>query len=95
MTNITNILNGDTGRFEMTCDGQPAGKMDYMKTSDDKITITHTEVNGEFGGKGLGGKLVETAVDYAMENNLKIVPACSFARHILEKDASYKDVLAI
>lgn len=93
MNNITNNINGEKGRFEINFEGEPAGLMEYTKDSDSQITITHTEVDEAFGGKGLGGLLVKAAVDYAKENNLKIRPACSFAKHVLEKDNQYRDVL--
>lgn len=94
MTEITHHRDGDKGRFELTFEGKPAGKMEYIAAADNKITITHTEIHSSFSGNGLGSQLVQAGVDYARENSLKIVPACSFARHILEKDASYKDVLS-
>ncbi|WP_084810950.1 GNAT family N-acetyltransferase [Gillisia limnaea] len=32
--------------------------------------------------------------EYARENNLKIVPACSYAKKVMEKSSYYDDVLA-
>jgi predicted GNAT family acetyltransferase len=45
----------------------------------------HTEVPDELGGQGIGGALVESAIDAAAEAGLTVVPGCPFAREWLEK----------
>lgn len=57
------------------------------------LNLVHTETRIEFKGKGLASKLVKTSVEYARENNFKIVPGCSFAIHQFESNKDYKDVL--
>ena len=58
-----------------------------------RMIIEHTEVNGSLTGKGVGLKLVQTAIEYARKNNLKIVPLCSFAKKVFDTMPQYKDVL--
>jgi hypothetical protein len=47
--------------------------------------ITHTVVPEEMGGQGIGGLLVQAAVDYAKANSLELVVTCPFARSWLER----------
>ena len=47
--------------------------------------IQHTVVPEGMGGQGVGGKLVQAAVDYAREQQLELVVTCEFARGWLEK----------
>ena len=47
--------------------------------------IKHTVVPEEMGGQGLGGKLVQAAVDYARAQQLDLVVTCEFARGWLDK----------
>jgi len=63
------------------------GKHSYLKYSieggDMKILSTYTPE--EFRGRGLAAILMEEAIKYAKENNLRIVPVCSYAKYYLEK----------
>ena len=51
-----------------------------------------TGVSDELGGQGLGKKLVNSVVEYARNNNLKIIASCPFAKDVLEKDDHAQDV---
>ena len=42
----------------------------------------------------IGKDLVKAGVDFARQNNLKIIPLCPFAKAEFEKHADYTDVLA-
>lgn len=81
------------GCFEALEDGKEAGKMTYTWAGDSKFIIDHTEVNAEFNGKGVGKKMVMAAVDYARNNNLKIIPLCPFAKSVFDKTEEIRDVL--
>lgn len=81
------------GFFKATEDGKEAGRMTYSWAGDSKIIIDHTEVNAEFNGRGVGKKMVMAAVDFARENNIKILPLCPFAKSVFDKTDEIKDVL--
>ena len=81
------------GAFIATESGAKAGEMTYSKAGDTLIIIDHTEVDPAFGGQGVGKKMVLAAVDFARENNIKILPLCPFAKAAFDKDATIQDVL--
>lgn len=86
--------SGETkGEFFLKKDGVRQAKLTYSKMGSSGIIIDHTEVSDELKGKNAGKKLVETAIAYARENNLKVIPLCPFARSIIERDTSLQDVL--
>ena len=68
--------------------------MTYRKTSAGEITIDHTEVDDAAQGKGFGKEMVAAAVEYARDNDLKIVPVCTFAKKVIDETPEYQDVLA-
>lgn len=68
--------------------------MVYRMDTPEKMVIEHTEVDESLKGKGVGLQLVTEAVEYARENNIRIVPVCSFAAAIFKKKEEFKDVLA-
>ncbi len=90
---IQQIDRESKGFFKATEDNKEAGRMTYSWAGDDRFIIDHTEVNPEFSGKGVGQKMVEAAVAYARENNLKIIPLCPFAKAQFDRHADWKDVL--
>lgn len=59
----------------------------------DKLIIDHTEVDSSLKGKGVGYRLVEASVQYARDNQIKIIPLCPFAHAVFKKNAEYHDVL--
>jgi len=58
--------------------------LDYS-LEDDRVIIDGTEVPDDLEGHGLGGDLVQAAVDYAEANGLTVVAKCPFARGWLER----------
>lgn len=64
-------------RFVTQAEGH-AARLDYIE-DEGRLTITHTIVPSEIGGRGIAGELVRAALDYARDANLKVVPQCSYA----------------
>lgn len=86
-------LTEKNGYFYVTIDGKTEAKMTFVFAGTDKIIIDHTEVNPGNNGKGLGKKMVEQAVLFAREKNLKIIPLCPFAKSVFDKTKEFNDVL--
>ena len=60
----------------------------YRRQGDSAI-FTHTEVPPEDEGKGIGGRLVRSALDDTRWRGLKIVPACSFVVAFMRRHPEY------
>ncbi|RIO53890.1 GNAT family N-acetyltransferase [Staphylococcus pasteuri] len=73
-------------------ENDPKAVITFKAVDNNEIDIDHTGVSDELGGQDLGKKLVYQVVDYARENNLKIIASCPFAKDVLEKDDSVQDV---
>ena len=58
------------------------GKYAYVKyhISDGTLYIDSTFVPEEYRGRSLAETLVKAAIEHARQNNLKIVPVCSYAK---------------
>ncbi len=81
------------GSFEIEDNGNVIAEMTYVKNDDNCIIIDHTGVNNTYRGQNFGKKLVEEAVNYARNENLKIIPVCSYAKAIMSRNHNYRDVL--
>jgi predicted GNAT family acetyltransferase len=80
------------GTFYIDNDGERLGKMDFL-IKDGVMNIYHTEVSDELQGKHLGEQLVESGVNFARENKLKVLPSCTFVRSVFNQVKAYQDLL--
>jgi predicted GNAT family acetyltransferase len=86
--NLSIINNPAEKRFEVTVEGHLA-MVQYIETTHN-ITFTHTEVPRALEGQGIGGRLAKTALDYALEKNLKILPTCPFVAAYIRRHPEYQ-----
>lgn len=83
------------GRFVAVEDGRELGEMTYSVAGPDRIIIDHTEGFPGSEGKGVGLKLLETAVAHARTHGLRIIPLCPFAHKMMDRRKDeYADVRA-
>lgn len=92
MTKIEREDNGKKGRWVIYEDENEAGEMTFTWAGESKFIIDHTGVNENYNGKGYGKQLVMEAIDFARQNNLKIIPLCPYAKKVMDKDSSTNDV---
>ena len=75
----------DAKRFSTEVEGHRA-QLDYT-LADGVMTITHTRVPPEIGGRGIAAELMRAALQVAAERGLSIDPACSYAAAYMRKQA--------
>jgi hypothetical protein len=85
------IHNHEKQRFEIAVDGHQA-VLNYMLKSK-LIIFTHTGVPSIIEGRGIGSKLVETGLDYARENGLRVRSTCWFVSKYIRHNPEYQDLL--
>ena len=81
----------DNERFITEVDGSEAF-LDYQREGD-KINFYHTYTPPRLRGRGIAKTVVEFAFKYARENNLKVIPSCSYVQSFVERNKEYKDLL--
>lgn len=81
------------GEFYIQFEKEIVAHMTYSMAGSDKMIIDHTQVNDSLKGQGIGNKLLDAAVQYARDNNVKILPLCPFANAVFKKRKDYYDVL--
>jgi uncharacterized protein len=90
---IERIEHGSKGAFIIKVNDERLAEMTYSKAGDTLIIIDHTDVSDALRGKGAGKQLVQAAVEYARENQIKILPLCPFAKSVFDKTPEFNDVL--
>ena len=89
--NIDITHNEENSRFETTIDGQ-TGYISYQDQGN-ALIYDHTIVPQALGGRGVGSALDNYALNYARENDKKVIPQCSFVASYINKHAEYQDLV--
>lgn len=71
----------------------PKAEVTYVLSGTDKIIIDHTFVSDELSGQSIGKRLIKKVVDFARQENKKIVPKCIFAKKEFAKNKEYENLL--
>ena len=79
-------LNG-VHEFVLRIDGERQGFLQFTRPDVGVLHIDYVEVSPELRGRGFGFQLVEKAIAFAKEANLRVVPICSYARSAMQRAA--------
>jgi uncharacterized protein len=85
-------LNEDANRFEVV-ENDRLAKITYVMMGPSQIIFTHTIVPFSMKGQGIASQMAKYALDYAREQNLKVVPQCPFVRAYIERHKEYQDLV--
>src|SRR4051794_37128080 len=86
-------VNSTSNRLELEVEGSTAF-IEY-KLSDQTLFLIHTEVPPALEGKGVGSAIVEKSLQYAKDNDYKIVPLCPFLQSYLKRHKEWNDIVAL
>jgi predicted GNAT family acetyltransferase len=81
-------------RYEAVVDGEVAGFIRYHDRADGVRDLQHTEVDQAFEGKGIGSRLVTSALDAIRAQGRTIQASCPFVNTYLKRHEEYRDLLA-
>ncbi len=85
-------LNG-VHEFVLRIDGERLGFLEFTRPEVGLMRIEYVEVSPELRGKGLGRQLVAKAIEFAKDTELRVVPICSYARVVIERDPAMRTLL--
>lgn len=88
---VTVTNNTEAHRFEVNLDGEVA--FAEYNLVDHGIILPHTLVPESFEGKGVASALAKTALGYAREHALKVIPTCPFMSAYIQKHPEWHDIV--
>lgn len=91
---MATIQKGDNKFYVGENENEPLAEITFKPKDENTIIADHTYVSDELRGQGMAGKLVEALTAYAREENVKIVPQCSYVQSKMEKTTEYHDLIA-
>lgn len=83
--------NKQQSRYELAVDGGTA-VLQYMER-DGALYLTHTEVPPELEGQGIGGRIVQHALEEAKSRGVKVAPRCPFVRSYIQRHPEYQPLV--
>ena len=84
--------NTAESRFEIHVDGQLAGYVDYRRHGDE-YALPHTRVFPEFGGRGIGGRLICGALTEIASRGGTVLPYCPFVPKVIRDNPEFLDLV--
>jgi uncharacterized protein len=84
------VQNESKSRFEMKV-GEQFAVAEYRREGD-RMLFTHTEVAPQFRGHRLAERVVLFGLDVARQENLRVVPVCSYVAHVLQRHPEYRSL---
>jgi len=80
------------GTFFIEKDGQRIAEM-AIAVANNNLTVFHTEVSENLKGQGVSTQLLNTMVEYARTNNLRVIPLCPYVSAQFRRHTeNFKDV---
>jgi predicted GNAT family acetyltransferase len=89
---MTQTVKKEEKRFVIYAEGKEV----YVEfdMNDGKMDLDHTYTHPDLRGRGLAAQVVGAALEYAKENNFRVVPTCSYVRSFINKNDEYKELVA-
>src|SRR5687768_11569325 len=85
--------NPERRRYEVRLDGHVVGFSAYIPVAD-RLIFTHTEVDPELEGQGIGSQLAREALDDVRARGLHVTARCPFIAAYIRRHDGYADLLA-
>lgn len=82
----------EQSRYAVFLDDELAGFVAYNENGRE-ISLTHTEVDSRFEGKGIGSGLARGALDDVRSRQLSLLPYCSFISGYVKRHDEYLELV--
>ena len=77
------------GRISYIENNKELGYAVFPKVDENTIDIKGTYVDETMRNRGIASKLIENIVEFAIKEDLKIIPTCPFAKYWFEENPEY------
>jgi hypothetical protein len=84
MNNLEYTVNADQMQYQVKRGGEIVGHIEYRDAADARM-LTHTEVNPDLEGQGVGSALVKFALEDIETRRLYLVPMCPFVAAYVQR----------
>lgn len=86
------INNQSARQYELRL-GDSTALVEYVKTRNGEMVLTHTEVPALYESQGIASELVENVLEDIRKNNMQVVPICPFIARYIHKHPQWKSLV--
>ena len=86
------IHDKEHNKFYLIKDGMESN-VKYSMRDEKTIEYWRVYVPSEQRGKGQAAELAEAALNYAIQNNLSVIPSCSYMESYISRNDKFKDLV--
>ncbi len=86
------VEDKEQSRYEVRLDGETAAIADYVKQPG-LVSFTHTETFAGHKGQGLAGRMIDRALRDARDEELRVLPFCSFVADYIGAHEEFLDLV--
>ncbi len=84
-------VSAGAGEFSIAVEGKTVGHA-CVADRDNQRVFYHTEVDDEFGGRGLATILIQHALAATRDDGKRIVAVCPMVANVLEKHPGFSEI---
>ncbi|PSR56856.1 N-acetyltransferase [Adhaeribacter arboris] len=92
MTNISVKHNTEDQEFTVDINGQ-GGELAYSTPRENVIDFAHTYVDEELRNQGIANELIQAGLQYAQDNNFKVIASCPAVAAYVRRHAEWQKLL--
>lgn len=75
--------------------GDSTALLEYSAVDDQTLDYSHTFVPPTLRGQGIASQLTEHALQYALEQQLFVVPSCPFVAAFIQSNPKYRKLIKL
>jgi predicted GNAT family acetyltransferase len=91
-TGAQTTVRAEDGKYTIDVDGKSVGYA-AVADRDNQRVFYHTEIDDEFGGRGLATILVREALAATRDDGKRVVPVCGMVGGVLKKHSEFDDIV--
>ncbi|ORV06978.1 GNAT family N-acetyltransferase [Mycobacterium celatum] len=90
-TGAQTAVNTENGKYTIAVEGKTVGHAAVADHGNQRV-FYHTEIDDEFGGRGLATILVQEALEATRADGKRVVPVCEMVAGVLKKHPEFDDI---
>lgn len=93
---VTVVHDSSKSMFRAILQEEEVGHLEYKlltQTTSKAVDFFHTYTNPIAQGKGVAAKMVQSGLQWAKENNYRVIPSCSYVASYIDKNPQWKSSL--
>lgn len=90
-TGAQTTVSAEDGKYTIEVEGQTVGHTSVADRADQRV-FYHTEIDDDFGGRGLATILIEEALEATRTDGKRVVPVCGMVAGVIKKNAEFQDM---